>query len=306
MASIDRNDMSPLSDQPDFINQVITGVIDSSAALAAFPTQRTTSNLAKIPVLDTKPTAAFVSEDLSSANSIKPTSQVTLTEAVANIETLAVIIPIKREVALDMQQNTGVDPWNLVSGQVTEAFAHAIDNAIFFGTGAPTSWGDGLVTLAADAGNEVTASSPLAAADFSEVIGEVEADGYDATVGITYRGMRRSLRDLVDDNNRPVYLENVRSDTNLSEIYGVPLQYTREWDATTSLAMVGDANSVRVFVREDMSVLFSETASYTDGGSLKSAFERNVILARFEMRLGWAVTSPLGGFPFANLAPAGS
>lgn len=306
MAAISRDDMSPLSDQPDFINQVITGVIDSSAALSAFPTQRTTSNLAKIPVLDTKPTASFVSEDLSSNDSIKPTSKVTLTEATAAIETLAVIIPIKREVALDMQQNTGVDPWNLVSGQVTEAFAHAIDNAIFFGTDAPASWGNGLVTLAADSGNEVSASSPLAAADFSEVIGEVEADGYDATVGITYRGMRRSLRDLVDDNNRPVYLENFRSDTNLSEIYGVPLQYTREWDDTTSLALFGDANSVQVFVREDMQVLFSETASYTDGGSLKSAFERNVILARFEMRLGWAVTAPLGGFPFATLAPAGS
>lgn len=306
MADISRTDMSPLSDQPDFVNEVITGVIDTSAALAAFPTQRTTSNLAKIPVLDTKPTASFVSEDLSSNNSIKPTSEVTLTEAVANIETLAVIIPIKREVALDMQQNTGVDPWSLVQGQVTEAFAHAIDNAIFFGTGAPASWDDGLVVQAAAAGNEVTASSPLVAADISEVIGEVETDGYDATVGITYRGMRRSLRDLVDDNNRPVYLENFRSDAGLSEVYGVPLQYTREWDSATSLALFGDSSAVRVFVREDMNVLFSETAAYTDGGTLKSAFERNVILARFEMRLGWAVMSPLGGFPFANLAPAGS
>lgn len=305
MAAIERSDMTPLSDQPDFINQVITGVIDSSAALSAFPTQRTTSNLAKIPVLDTKPTASFVSEDLSSPSSIKPTSQVTLTEAVASIETLAVIIPIKREVALDMQQNTGIDPWNLVSGQVTEAFSHAIDNALFFGTGAPTSWGDGLVTRAIDSGNVVEASATLAAADFSKVIGEVEADGYDPTVGITHRGLRRELRELVDDNNRPVYLDNVRMDSNTSEIYGLPLQYTREWDENTSVALVGDASAVRVFVREDMSVLFSETASYTDGGSLKSAFERNVILARFEMRLGWTVTSPLGGFPFANLVPNG-
>lgn len=305
MAEISRSDMSPLSDQPDFINQVITGVIDSSAALATFPTQRTTSNLAKIPVLDTKPTASFVSEDLSSNDSIKPTSSVTLTEATASMETLAVIIPIKREVALDMQQNTGVDPWNLVSGQVTEAFAHAIDDAIFAGINAPASWGNGLIERAISSGNVVEAGNPLAAANFSELIGQVEEDGYDATVGITYRGMRRSLRDLVDDNNRPVYLDNVRSDTNTSEIYGVPLAYTRQWDTNNSLALVGEASNVRVFVREEMQVLFSETASYTDGGSLKSAFERNVILARFEMRLGWTVVAPLGGFPFANLVPNG-
>ena len=305
MASIDRTDMSPLSDQPDFINQVITGVVDTSAALASFPTQRTTSNLAKIPVLDTKPTASFVSEDLSSPSSIKPTSQVTLTEAVAHMETLAVIVPIKREVALDMQQNTGIDPWNLVSGQVTEAFAHAIDDAIFAGIGAPTSWGDGLITRTIGAGNVVEASAPLSAANFSELIGEVEVDGYDVTGGITYRGMRRQLRDLVDDNNRPVYLDNVRMDNNTSEVYGVPLRYTRQWDTDNSLALLGDTNSVRVFIREGMSVLFSETASFTDGGTLKSAFERNVILARFEMRLGWTVTAPLGGFPFANLVPNG-
>jgi HK97 family phage major capsid protein len=305
MASISRDDMSPVSDQPDFINSVVTGVIDSSAALSAFTTTRTTSNLAKIPVLDTKPTASFVSEDLSSASSIKPTSEVTLTESVAHIETLAVIIPIKREVAMDMQENTGIDPWSLVQGQVTEAFAYSIDNAIFAGTGAPASWGDGLIDRAIDSGNFVEASNPLSAADFSEVIGKVETDGYDVTTGITYRGMRRSLRDLVDDNNRPVYLDNFRGDTNTSEIFGVPLQYTREWADNKSLALFGDASSVQIFVREGMQVRFSEDAAYTDGGSLKSAYERNVILARFEMRLGWAITAPRGGFPFANVVPFG-
>jgi HK97 family phage major capsid protein len=303
VANISRTDMSPLSDQPDFVNEVITGVIDSSAALATFPTTRTTSNLAKIPVLDTKPTASFVGEDLSSDTSKKPTSEVTLTEATANIETLAVIIPIKREVALDMQENTGVDPWNLVSGQVTEAFAYAIDNAILFGTGSPASWADGLIPQAVAASNTAVDSVPLVASDISEVIGAVEADGYDVNFGITYRGMRRKLRDLIDGNNRPVYLENFRSDTNLSEVFGVPLRYTREWDDTAALALFGDSSAVRVFIREDMQVRFSEDAAFTDGGTLKSAYERNVILARFEMRLGWTAVAPRGGLPFGVLLP---
>lgn len=305
MAEITRSDV-PILAHPDYTNEVITGLLESSTVLRNFPTQRTTSKLAKIPVLLGKPEAAFVTEDLGNASSTKPTSEVTLTEVTATMETLAVIIPIKKEVAADMAEGAGIEPWNLVRPQVNEAFARAIDGAFLFGTGAPTSWGDGLVTRAIDADHDVTASSPLVADDFNGLISEVEDLGFDPTNILTFRGMRRHLRGLKDGNDRPIYLENVRSDRNLSEVYGVPLDYTRNWDQDTALALAGDNSYARVFIREELGVLFSEHAAYTVGGALRSAFEKNLILARFEMRLGWCVAEPPEGLPFAALVPAGS
>lgn len=303
---IERADAPP-ADWPDYRNEVITGVIESSAALSAFPVQTTDSKLTKIPVLANKPTAAFVSEDLSDPSSIKPTSDVTLTEATAEMETLAVIVPIKNEVAADLKDGAGIDVWNLVRPQVTEAFGYAIDNALLFGDGAPTSWGTGISDRADAASNFHNATSPLDWTDFSEAMALVEADNYDVNTVLTHRGMRHKLRTLKDANDRPIYLETPRGDGYTGEIFGADLTYASSggWDATEAEAIVGDASMVRVFIREELNVLFSEEASYTDGASLKSAFERNVTLARFEMRLGWTVLAPRGGFPFANLAPAG-
>jgi len=306
MATIDRTDMPP-SDWPDFDNNVITGVIESSAVLSALPVVRTNSKLAKIPVLSGKPTAGFVDEDLSSSTSIKPTSSVTLDTVTATMETLAVIIPIKKEVADDMRQGAGIDPWEIVGPQVTEEFGYKIDKAILFGDGAPTSWGTGLSDRADTASNYVNASNPLAWTDFSAAFQKVEDDNYDVNVIMAPKSIRHKLRTLKDDNNRPVYLESPRSDGYTGEIHGAPITYCPNggWDATEAEAIVGDRSMVRIFIREELNVVFDDKASFTDGGTLKSAFERNVILARFEMRLGWCVFAPRNGFPFANLAPAG-
>lgn len=303
---IERADAPP-ADWPDYRNEVITGVIESSASLSAFPVTRTSSKLTKIPVLSGKPSASFVTEDLSADTSIKPTSEVTLTEATATMETLAVIIPIKNEVASDLRDGAGIDVWSIVSPQVSEAMAYAIDKAILFGDGAPTSWGTGISDRADAASNYFDSSNPLDWTDFSEAFALVEADDYDVNTVLTHKPMRHKLRTLKDDNNRPVYLEQPRGDGYTGEIFGAMLQYapTGGWDATEAEAIVGDSSMVRVFIREELNVMFSEEATYTDDTVLKSAFERNVTLARFEMRLGWTVLAPRGGFPFANLSPAG-
>lgn len=306
MADISRTDMPP-ADWPDYRAEVITGVIESSAVLSAFPTVRTNSKLTKIPVLGTKPTASFVGEDLSQSSSIKPTSEVTVTESTATMETLAVIVPIKKEVAMDLRDGAGIDAWQIVRPQVSEAFAYAIDKAILFGDGAPTSWGTGLSDRAEAAGNYVAASNPLSWTDFSKAMAQVEDDDYDVNVVLAHKGVRQKFREMVDDNNRPLYLEQVRGDGFTGQIFGADVTYGNNsgWDRTEADAILGDRNMVRVFVREELNVLFSEEASYTDGATLKSAFERNVILARFEMRLGWTVFAPRTGFPFSNINPAG-
>lgn len=306
MADISRSDMPP-ADWPDYRSEVITGVIESSVALSALPVVRTNSKLTKIPVLGTKPTASFVGEDLSQSTSIKPTSEVTLTESTATMETLAVIVPIKKEVAMDLRDGAGIDAWQIVRPQVSEAFAYKIDQAILFGDGAPTSWGTGLSDRAEAAGNYVASSNPLSWKDFSGAMAQVEADDYDVNVVLAHKGVRQKFRDMVDSNNRPIYLEQVRSDGFTGQIFGADVTYGSNggWDKTEAEAIVGDSSMARVFVREELNVLFSEEASYTDGATLKSAFERNVILARFEMRLGWTVFAPRGGFPFSNINPAG-
>lgn len=306
MAAIARTDTPP-ADWPDFRNEVITGVIDSSAVLSTFPTTRTNTKLTKIPVLGSKPTAAFVDEDLSSTSSIKPTTKVTLNEVTATMETLAAIVPIKKEVADDLRQGAGIDAWSIVRPQVQEAMAHVIDLAILFGDGKPASWAAGISDQADTASNFVNASNPVSWKDFSKAIQLVEDDDYDVNTVLTHKGMRHILRTMTDSNGRPIYLEQVRGDGYTGAILGSDLTYASNggWDKTEAEAIVGDRSMVRIFIREELNVKFSEEASFTDGGTLKSAFERNVVLARFEMRLGWCSFAPRGGYPFANLAPAG-
>src|SRR5262245_63620176 len=87
-----------------------------------------------------------------------------------------------------------------VRPKVTEAFGVALDEAIFFGVNAPTTFPPSIVSGANSAGNLVVAGTSTVdfLDDVSAAMATVEADGYDVTGFWARRQVKSKLRSLRD------------------------------------------------------------------------------------------------------------
>src|SRR5690606_14217580 len=103
-------------------------------------------------------TAYFVSGEPTNADAtkgLKRTTNVAWANKYINAAEIACIVPIPESVLDDADY----DIWTEVRPKIEEAMGVTFDQAVLYGTNAPTDWPDDLVTGATSAGNVVTIGS---------------------------------------------------------------------------------------------------------------------------------------------------
>ena len=276
-----------------------------SAALQMFRRVPVARNQVRFPILSALPVAYWVTGDTG----LKQTSEAAWTNKYLNIEELAIIVPVPENVASDLD-GSGIDVWAEIKPAVQEAMARALDDAIFFGTNAPASFPDDVSAAAAAAGN-TNAEGAIATAggfheDVDELIGLVEADGYDVNGIVAARSAKGKFRRARDgDGNR---LAGLNSD--LTEYDGLKIAYPmRGLFPGTVRLFVGDWTEFVIGVRQDISYKLLDQAVIQDdtGAIVYNLAQQDMVAGRFTFRAGWQVSNRINRDEptEANRYPAG-
>ena len=300
MADISKAEALALLAEQD-IDEIINPKTSQSAALQSFHSVKMTAGTAKMPVLAALPTAGWVT-DTGASTDTKPTSKMSWKDKNLVAEEIAVIVPIHENTLADSK----FDIWGQVRPLVVAEFGRVLDLAIFQGVNKPASWTDAaLIPGAIAAGNTLEATADVAE-DFNDAFSLVENDEFDVNAVYTGRFMRSQLRGLRDSQNRPVYLDALRSDGDTSSIYGQDLFYVtnRSWDRNQAIALVGDRDAVTLGIREDVQVKLLDQATV---GGLNLA-ERDMVAMRFKFRVAYATAYSTAGmaenaYPFSVITP---
>lgn len=319
MAEITRADALALISEQD-MGELWQDATKQSLAMQTFRKVRMTKKQAKVRVLDALPSAPGGGAWIDGDTGRKPTLDMGWANKFLEAEEIAGIVPIPENVLDDAD----MDIWGEVRPRIAEYVAYHLDLAVFLGIGAPASFGDSLYEGALAAGNVVDLSTFLGlgtqaqgydlAGAFSETIGLVEDDGYNANTVWTKRTIKRRLQNLRDGDGNPILGTNMRSDsnTNVPSIWGVDafLAENAALNAEANLhAIAGDRSRAVLGVRQDIDFKFLDQATLTDGAGnvLVSLAEQDMVALRFKMRAGFTVADPLtweggsGAYPFSVL-----
>lgn len=288
---IDRTDAESLIPTQE-ADAIIQGVVENSVVLSqGTKLANMTAKQFKMPVLDSLPIAYFVNGD----SGAKKTANMAWDGKTITAEEVAVIVPIPEAVLDDSKY----DIWAQVKPRLVEAFGKVIDAAILFGTNAPTSWRDDLVTSATSAGNVVTLGTDNL---YDKIMGEdgviakVEEAGYFVNGNIADISMRAKLRGLKDSTGQPIFKSDVQSATKYS-LDGEGMYFPRNgaWDKTQALMISGDFNQLVYALRQDITFkLFTEgVVQNTDGTIAYNLMQNDMVALRAVMRLGWEIPNPV-------------
>ncbi len=178
--------------------ELINSLPQSSAALRNLTVIPMGTYTERIPVLSALPTAQFLTAD----QEIKPKSATAWKNVMLQAEEIAVIVPISENVIAD----SSIDVVSRTTQLIVQEFGRVLDAAVFFGTGAPSSYPAGGIFGAAQAQGTVVAGSGAIADDLNEMFGQVEELGHDVTDVFADRALRTSLRGQKDGNGAPIYV----------------------------------------------------------------------------------------------------
>lgn len=282
MADITRAEVASLIGE-EYGGQVIKAATQGSTALAAFPTVNMGTKTSNMPVLATIPEAQWVT-DVDNTGT-KPTSKATWVNKTLVAEEVAVIIPI--------HENTLDDADEDILAQLAELGGQAIgkklDQAVFFGVDKPVSWTSlDLVAAATAAGNTVAVVD--GAANTSDIYGAalqvaglIADSGFDPETMIAKRALQYQLANLRGTDGRPALVNN--------QVVGFDTYWSRNgaWVAADATAIVADPGTVRIGVRQDVTVKFLDQATV---GGINLA-EKDMVALRFKARFAYVLGNPV-------------
>jgi HK97 family phage major capsid protein len=281
MADITRAEVASLIGE-EYGPQVIKAATQGSTALAAFPNVNMGTKTSNMPVLATIPEADWVGD--TDNTGVKPTSQATWANKTLVAEEVAVIIPI--------HENTLDDATEDILAQLADLGGQAIgkklDQAVFFGTDKPSSW-TSLDLLAAATAASQTVEVVDGAANTSDIFGailqaaELVADaGFDPLTLTAKRGLMYRFANTRDANGQPVLMNG--------QITGFDTFWNRNgaWEPNEATAILADPSTVRIGVRQDVTVKFLDQATV---GSINLA-EKDMVALRFKARFAYVLGNP--------------
>jgi len=294
---------------PEVSRLMLTSLSETSAALSLGTRIPVATTQVRFPVLSALPSAYWVSP---ADTGIKETTEAAWDNKYLNIEEIAAIVPIPENVLAD----SGFDVWAAMRPLIEAEIARTFDLAVFFGTGAPASFEDDLVTAASGAGNTLARGTAATGAgggifqDLSNLVALVESDGYiptGAVANTTLRPKLRSTRDtlgqLLDDDISP------------TAIYGSPIGYPMPglWPSGSSKPelILGDFSRLVVGVRQDITYKLITEGVITNGSNqiVYNLPQQDMVALRVVFRAGYAVANPINyqrptaaaRYPFAAL-----
>lgn len=311
MAIIDRSGAESLINE-ELSREIIQGVSESSAVMqlgTRAPNMSTKQR--KVPVLSQLPTAYFVDGDTGQ----KQTTTQAWDKKYFIAEELAVIVPIP-EAVLD---DSDYDIWGQVQPRIQEAMGLAFDQAVLYGTNAPTEWPTDLLAGATAASNTVALGT---GADlYDDILGEsgvislVEEDGFMANGHVASMNMRGKLRGLRDNDGQPLFKSTMQESTRY-QLDGEQIIFPRNGaiDPAQSLLFSGDFSQLVYSMRQDITFKLLDQAviQNPDGSILYNLAQQDMVALRAVMRIAWQIPNPINRlnadeatrYPFAVLTPA--
>ncbi|WP_455650472.1 phage major capsid protein [Enterocloster citroniae] len=270
-----------------------------------------TSNQTRMRVLDFLPTAYWVDGDTG----MKQTTRQAWDNVFIEAAELAVIVPISEAVLDDAE----FDIFGEITPRVNEAIGQRVDSAIVFGVNRPRNWQNDIITLARQAGNNVTVgSSP----DYYNlllgeggVISKVEEDGYMATGALAAMSMRAKLRGIRATDGSLIFKSDMQGSTNYA-LDGAPMYFPQNgaYDNTIAQLIVGDFKQAVYSIRQDVTVKILDQGVIQDPITKEIVYnlaQQDMVALRIVFRMGWALPNPATrmdedrvGCPFAYLEPA--
>jgi HK97 family phage major capsid protein len=277
--------------------ELINSLPQSSAALKNLTVIPMGTYTERIPVLSALPTAQFLTAD----QEIKPKSATAWKNVMLQAEEIAVIVPISENVIAD----SSIDVVSRTTSLIVQEFGRVLDAAVFFGTGAPSSYPAGGIFGAAQAQGTVVSGTGAIADDLNEMFGTVEELGHDVSDVFADRALRTQLRGQKDGNGAPIYIPT-EGDPNVGYIYGVPTAYPLGWEKDKATAIALDDSCAILGLRSDVKTKILTEANITGFGSLA---ERDSIAIRATMRVAFCLADPVSilndtpMLPISALAP---
>lgn len=273
----------------DVASEIIKTLPEQSAALSLFRRATMSTKQKRMPVLASLPVAYFVDGDIG----LKQTTELAWKNKYLNAEEIAVILPIPEAVLEDM----AYDIWGEARPLLTEAIGVCLDAAIFFGTSAPVSWPTNLAAGAVAAGNyyargTATQDDGGLAEDLNQVMGLVEADGFDVNGFVTKRTMRARLRSARDTTGQKLL------DVSTNEIEGAPIKYTMPglWPSGNNAAemFTGDWTQAILAIRKDITWKILDQAVIQDGTGaiVVNLAQQDMVALRVVFRAAWQIANP--------------
>jgi HK97 family phage major capsid protein len=234
---------------------------------------------------------------------MKQTTSLQWDNVYLNAEEMAVIIPVAKSLLDDLDY----DFWTQVKPKVTEAFGVALDEAIFFGNGAPATFPTAIVTAASAAGNLLVVGATAGqdyVGDVNAAMGLVEADGYDVSgfwarkqVKAKLRGMRTTTGALLlmGDDVGP------QAAVNTGTLFGEPIVFSNAGlvefgTGATGYSMIGgEWDQAMLAIREDISMEMFDTGVITDASNVIqfNLMQQDMVALRVIARFAWAVPNPV-------------
>jgi len=302
MADITRAEVASLIAE-EYGPQIIKAATQGSTALAAFPTVNMGTKVRNMPVLATVPEAQWVTD--TDNTGIKPTSQATWVNKTLVAEEVAVIVPIHENTLDDATEDILAD----LAGLGGQALGKKLDQAVFFGTDKPVSWTSlDILAAAIAAGQDFPVGS---GGDdlYGSILqaGEAVADaGFDPQSIIARRGLSFQLRNLRDGDDR-LLLDG-------DSFAGLETFWNRNgaWEPEEATAFIVDPSTVRIGVRQDVTVKFLDQATLGSGENQINLAERDMVALRFKARFAYVLGNPYtpeagaAAYGVAVITPAGS
>jgi len=290
----------------DVSREIIQNVVTQSAALQLFRRVTMSTNQQRMPVLAALPTAYFVNGDTG----LKQTTELAWANKFLFAEEIAAIVPIP-EAVLD---DAGFDVWGEIRPRLEEAIARVLDSAIFFGTNKPASWPTDVATAAIAAGNTYNRGTSTAALggiaeDLNQLMGLLEADGYDPNGFVTRTTYKARLRSARDTTGQKLL------DVSNSSVEGSPLIYAMPgmWPTGSGSAemFAGDWTQGILAVRQDITYKILDQAVIQDNSGViqYNLAQQDMVALRVVARYAWQVPNPINyeqqteasRYPFAVL-----
>lgn len=269
-----------------------------------------TSKQTRIRVLDFLPTAYWVDGDTG----MKQTTRQAWDNVFLTAAELAVIVPIPEAVFDDAE----MDIMGEITPRVNEAIGQRVDAAIIFGDNRPKEWQADIITLARQAGNNV---SPSDGKDYYDLIlgedgvfSKVEDDGYGVSGAVAPLNFKAKLRGLRDGNGQPIFNRSMQEATQYS-LDGTRLEFPENGGFFPEIAqlVVGDFSQAVYAIRQDITVKILDQGVIQDPSTKEIVYnlaQQDMIALRVVFRMGWAVPNPATrlnedrtGCAFAYLEP---
>ena len=258
----------------------------TSAVLQAVPTQTMSNKTVKFSTRTERPTAGWVGD--TDNTGIKPKSSIRWSYVSATAEEVAVIIPVHEDTIADADEDVLAE----ITAEGGAALGRVIDDAVLYGINKPVSWtSPDFLTSATNAGQLYPVDVNAGATDLYgahlAAAGALADKGVIVQRAIAAPSLRWELANLRDgDGGLLVGGQQLPFQTTYAD-NGV-------FDKDEALSFLIDQNHVRLGIRKQLEVKFSDQAYLTGtNGDGFSLWERDMVALRFVMRVAYVQNTGL-------------